>query len=71
MKDTMNSKFAVSTGRLFAQPSFGSGFGRGLDLFGTFDVYNTSSEDDVDALALECDWVAVGEDMNTAIKICK
>ncbi len=56
------------TDLLFAQPSFGSGFGRAIDLFGTFDEYNTSdSNAEADRCAIESDWFAVGNDLRAAM----
>ncbi len=57
---------------LYAQPSFWSGFARGLDLFGKFDRYNTAeSEAESDAEAVENDWNAVGEDLWSAYEQVK
>jgi hypothetical protein len=65
----MNSKISANTGFLFAQPSFGSGVARALDLYGNFDAYNTSStEAEADECAIASDWLAVGEDLSSALE---
>jgi hypothetical protein len=49
---------------LFARPSFWSGVGRILDLFGKFDTYNVSrSDEETDMRALYSDWRIVGQDL--------
>lgn len=49
---------------LFSTPSFISGFARVLDLYGTYDVYDTSStEREADFRALSSDWHVVGQDI--------
>ena len=54
---------------LFAKPSFASGAARVLDLWGTFDVYNTSdTPEEADAKALYNDWKTVGEDISNVVK---
>lgn len=58
----------LRTDFLFAQPSFLSGAARTLDLFGQFDVYNTSrTRADADAIAIAVDWLMVGKDFKAAI----
>ncbi len=65
----MNSKVSIRTSFLFAQPSFASGIARGLDLYGSFDSYNTStSEVDADRRAIANDWLAVGEDFTNVLE---
>jgi hypothetical protein len=65
----MNSKASARTDFLFAQPSFGSGAARALDLYGTFDAYNTStSEEEADERAIASDWLVVGKDMSEVIE---
>jgi hypothetical protein len=57
---------------LFAKPSFWSGFGRGLDLFGRFDRYNTVNSDaESDSEAVANDWQAVGDDLWAAYEQVK
>ena len=64
----MNHKCPTRPSYLFAEPSWGSGIARGLDLFGNFDAYNTSqSEATADAVAIQSDWLAVGEDLAEAM----
>ncbi len=54
---------------LFAQPSLFSGFGRCLDIGGTFDGYNTSPSPELaDSRALAADFTATGSDMLSALK---
>lgn len=56
------------TGRLFACPSFLTGFSRLLDLGATFDRYNENrTPEEVDFLALWSDWAAVGDDIQAAL----
>ena len=58
----------VTSDFLFAQPSFGSGVARVLDLWGRFDVYNTSdSAEEADARAIASDWLVVGQDIYDAL----
>jgi len=65
----MNSKASARTDFLFAQPSFGSGAARVLDLFGTFDAYNTSaSEQEADERAIASDWLVVGKDLSGVLE---
>ena len=57
----------ISTDFLFARPSFWSGFGRLLDLWGKYDDYNTSrSTDEADMRALYSDWRITGQDVRDA-----
>ena len=64
----MNFKIA-RTDFLFARPSFGSGVARALDLYGTFDAYNSSaSETEADMAAIANDWLVVGKDLTDAIE---
>jgi hypothetical protein len=53
---------------LFARPSFMSGVGRTVDLFGTFDGYNRSNTPkEADTAALASDWGMVGQDIYAAM----
>lgn len=53
---------------LFAEPSYIEGMARILDLASTQQVYNTSESDcEADLKALSNDWLAVGDDLRTAI----
>lgn len=57
----------VQSDFLFAQPSFASGAGRVLDLWGQFDDYNHSDTPaEADAKALATDWFIVGQDIRDA-----
>jgi hypothetical protein len=54
----------VRTDFLFARPSFWSGVGRLLDLWGKFDDYNVSrSAEEADMRALYSDWRITGQDL--------
>jgi hypothetical protein len=54
----------VSTDFLVARPSFWSGVGRLLDLWGKFDEYNTSrTTEEADMRALYSDWRITGQDL--------
>lgn len=56
------------TGRLFAHPSFLTGFSRVLDLGATFERYNEDrTPEEADFLALWSDWAAVGDDIQAAL----
>ncbi len=56
------------TGFLFAMPSALEGAGRVMDLGAAFDEYNrVGTPEEVDALMLCLDWLAIGEDMRSAI----
>jgi hypothetical protein len=58
-----------STELLFASPSFLTGMGRVLDLFGEMDAYNVSPNEQVaDYIALLNDWKAVGGDLTAALR---
>ena len=60
----------VQTGFLFATPSFVSGLARVFDLFGQFDVYNTSETPDIaDSKAIYCDFKIVGQDLRHAVEV--
>lgn len=53
---------------LFSTPTFASGAARALDLFGTYDTYNSSSTDhEADFSALFSDWSIVGQDISFAM----
>lgn len=59
----------LKTGFLFATPSFFSGLGRTLDLFGTYDEYNSSrTPATADGLAIASDWIIVGQDLSDSIE---
>jgi hypothetical protein len=63
----MNRK--VQSDFLFAQPSFVSGAGRVLDLWGQFDDYNHSETPlEADEKAIASDWLVVGQDVFAAIE---
>ena len=50
---------------LFAQPSFLSGFGRTLDLHGSFVEYNVCrTGDEADTQAMICDWLMTQQDLD-------
>ncbi len=71
-KVAMNSKMLSRTDFLFAMPSFSSGLARALDLFGTFDEYNTAdSEAEADEHAIASDWFVVGADLRGALDQAK
>ncbi len=54
---------------LFAMPSLWSGMARVMDLSGSSDSYNRSSDGkSADAKAIEIDWQLVGQDMYVAIE---
>ena len=53
---------------LFAEPSFAEGMARVLDLGNTLSLYNDShSEAEADSIALNNDWIMVGQDISKAI----
>lgn len=57
----------VRTGFLYALPSFLSGYGRVLDLFGGFDEYCRSRDEGAaDSRAMYADWRIVGQDIYAA-----
>ncbi len=57
---------------LVAAPSLASGAARLLDLYGQFDAYNSSrDEQEADAKAMFADWRVVGEDLNDAMMAFK
>ena len=57
------------TGLLYSEPSFLEGFGRVLDIGGTFDEYNVSlSPEEADRIAIASDWHAVGADLYRSIR---
>ncbi len=54
---------------LFPEPSTLYGVGRLLDLTGQMDSYNVSVTEAVaDALAMYCDWSAVGHDLRNSMR---
>lgn len=56
------------TDYLFAHPGFLCGMARALDLGDTLTEYNRSlSEEEADFIAMESDWMAVGDDIRNAI----
>jgi len=64
----MFKRTAVYTSQLIAMPSFFTGYGRALDVAGTFDSYNASdSEQNADAEAIANDWRIVGQQLHEAI----
>lgn len=61
--------YRVKSDFLFAQPSFTSGLGRTLDLFGLYDKYIISATPaEADAKALAADWFVVGQDLADAVE---
>jgi len=57
------------TDYLFAKPNFLEGVARALDLGATLVLFNDSpTEQMADRLAMQSDWVAVGEDIREAIR---
>lgn len=58
----------VGSDFLVARPSFSAGIARLFDLFGRFDVYNTSpSGAAADCKAMRADWLVVGQDLYDAV----
>lgn len=58
----------VQSDFLFAQPSFLSGAGRVIDLWGQFDEYNRSETPaEADGKAIAADWLVVGQDIQDAM----
>lgn len=54
---------------LFARPSFLTGIARILDPQGKLNTYNTSESAQLaDARAIRSDWLAVGDDLRSAIQ---
>lgn len=54
---------------LFARPSWSSGAGRAIDLWGCFEEFNDSPTPEVaDERGLYSDWRMVGEDLVRAIQ---
>jgi len=59
----------VKTDFLFAQPSFGSGAARIVDMWGVFDDYNRSETPvQADEKAIAADWIIVGQDLHDALE---
>ena len=55
------------SGRLFANPSFMSGFARALDLGATFNEYSTNNTpEEADYWSIWSDWHSVGDDLSYA-----
>lgn len=60
-------KFALTT-YLYARPSFVEGLARLIDFGNTLQQYNsTPTAQQADALAMELDWYAVGQDLKNAM----
>ena len=58
------------SGRLFAAPSFLTGFSRALDVGATFDDYNQDDlPHEADYGSLWSDWYAVGDDLRYALEL--
>ncbi len=58
--------------QLFAIPTFFSGMARTLDLGAVLDDYDgVLTSDQADLFALSADWLAVGEDMWSALAECE
>ena len=54
---------------LFARPSFIEGAGRTLDLFGVYQIYNSSKTiEEADRKAIMADWLSLGDDFRISIK---
>jgi hypothetical protein len=61
----------IQTDFLFAQPSFASGVGSTLDLWGQMAEYNQSETPaEADANAIFADWAVVGQDISDAAEQC-
>jgi len=59
----------MSTDFLFAQPGYGSGAARVLDLFGMFDAYNESPTPRIaDARAIYADWRMIARDIESTAR---
>jgi hypothetical protein len=59
----------VQSDFLFAEPSFMSGAGRIVDLWGQFDDYNRSDTPaEADAKAIASDWLVVGQDIQDVVE---
>ena len=55
-------------GKLYPTPSFSTGLARAFDFMGTFDEYQSGWRDSRhDALAIDDDWAAVGDDLRRAM----
>ena len=66
MSDT--SRLFQWSGRLFALPSFLTGFARVLDIGATLTEYNTDDDpQEADRSAMVSDWCAVGDDLAGAM----
>ncbi len=58
------------SGRLFARSSFLEGYARGIDLGATLDIYNSNqSAEKADEQAILSDWLAVGDNIYSAINM--
>ena len=67
-KDTLFQR----SGRLFATPSFLSGFARALDLGSTFTEYNTdATPEEADYWSTWSDWHSVGDDLTYVFYLYK
>lgn len=61
----------IQTDFLFAQPSFASGVGSTIDLWGQMAEYNTSPTSmEADANAIFADWAIVGQEISDAAEKC-
>lgn len=53
---------------MFAKPSFWTGYGSSVDLFGVmFELNSSLTPEQADWLALRADWLAVGQDIRQAM----
>jgi len=60
----------MSSDFLFAQPSWISGVGRTIDLWGCFEDFNDSPTEEIaDARGLYSDWCMVGQDLIAAMDL--
>lgn len=54
---------------LFVTPSFTMGMGSVLNIAGNYFPFNNSDSDiEIDIKGIESDWLAIGQDLKTAIK---
>lgn len=59
----------MKTDFLFAKPSWISGAGRAIDLWGVFEDFNDSPTEEIaDERGLYADWRMVGEDLAEAMR---
>ena len=65
----MRERATIRASLLFAHPSALGGIARILDFGGTLNEYNTAnSGEQADLLAAWADWLAVGDDLWTALR---